>query len=258
MVNIYLVGGLEYFLNFPINIGLHSSSQLTNSYFSEGWPKTTNQELSVPRTLMTLMTKHCLIRQSVACPSSHGHIWSCSFFLPADHRIFLYIFCHRVCIIYIWYHMMISYIYVKNKNPLVNLMILSWIMAVDSWCIPFPEKATDRGRRKILILDVSLHFLLSRFFWGCVPEVQSSWLWFLFRIMFNIPMVHAWEHQLPFVEAQSKLVSGDIKILKRLGSELAAAEVRKREVGNHITPINVGSMGLIVIVCHGYSEMVIM
>ena len=60
------------------------------------------------------------------------------------------------------------------------------------------------------------------------------------------------------MEAQSKLVSGDIKILKRLGSELAAAEVRKREVGNHITPINVGSMGLIVIVCHGYSEMVIM
>ena len=28
---------------FPNNIGLMSSSQLTNSYFSEGWLKTTNQ-----------------------------------------------------------------------------------------------------------------------------------------------------------------------------------------------------------------------
>ena len=34
----YLVGGLEHLDYFPINIGLHSSSQLTNSYFSEGWP----------------------------------------------------------------------------------------------------------------------------------------------------------------------------------------------------------------------------
>ena len=32
---------LPSILNFPINIGFHSSSQLTNSYFSEGWPKTT-------------------------------------------------------------------------------------------------------------------------------------------------------------------------------------------------------------------------
>ena len=29
--------------HFPRNIGFRSSSQLTNSYFSEGWPKTTNQ-----------------------------------------------------------------------------------------------------------------------------------------------------------------------------------------------------------------------
>ena len=30
------VGGLEHFLIFPIQLGM-SSSQLTNSYFSEGW-----------------------------------------------------------------------------------------------------------------------------------------------------------------------------------------------------------------------------
>ena len=41
----YLVGGLVAMnLAFShIHIGLHSSSQLTNSYFSEGWLKTTNQ-----------------------------------------------------------------------------------------------------------------------------------------------------------------------------------------------------------------------
>ena len=33
-----LVGGLEHQFYFPINIGLLSSSQLTKSYFSEGWP----------------------------------------------------------------------------------------------------------------------------------------------------------------------------------------------------------------------------
>ena len=32
-----LVGGLVAIFYFPTNIGLHSSSQLTNSYFSEGW-----------------------------------------------------------------------------------------------------------------------------------------------------------------------------------------------------------------------------
>ena len=35
-------------LYFPIFIGLISSSQLTNSYFSEGWLKTTNQEYIAP------------------------------------------------------------------------------------------------------------------------------------------------------------------------------------------------------------------
>ena len=39
----WLVVWLPWILHFPINIGLLSSSQLTNSYFSEGWPKTTNQ-----------------------------------------------------------------------------------------------------------------------------------------------------------------------------------------------------------------------
>ena len=40
-----LVGGnwLPWIWHFPINIGLLSSSQLTNSYFSEGWPWPTNQ-----------------------------------------------------------------------------------------------------------------------------------------------------------------------------------------------------------------------
>ena len=37
-----LVGGLVAIF-FSINIGLHSSSQLTKSYFSEGWPWPTNQ-----------------------------------------------------------------------------------------------------------------------------------------------------------------------------------------------------------------------
>ena len=35
-----------HFLHFPINIGFLSSSQLTKSYFSEGWPKTSNQVLT--------------------------------------------------------------------------------------------------------------------------------------------------------------------------------------------------------------------
>ena len=34
-----LVGGLVAIFSFPRNIGLLSSSQWTNSYFSEGWPK---------------------------------------------------------------------------------------------------------------------------------------------------------------------------------------------------------------------------
>ena len=34
----WFVVWLPSILNFPINIGLHSSSQLTHSYFSEGWP----------------------------------------------------------------------------------------------------------------------------------------------------------------------------------------------------------------------------
>ena len=37
-VNQKLVGGLEHEFYFPINIGFRLSSQLTNSYFSEGWP----------------------------------------------------------------------------------------------------------------------------------------------------------------------------------------------------------------------------
>ena len=40
-----LVGGLEHQFYVPIQLGM-SSSQLTNSYFSEGWPKTTNQSRS--------------------------------------------------------------------------------------------------------------------------------------------------------------------------------------------------------------------
>ena len=37
--NYHLVGGLvAIWIIFPINIGLRLSSQLTNSYFSEGWP----------------------------------------------------------------------------------------------------------------------------------------------------------------------------------------------------------------------------
>ena len=38
-----LVGGLVAIFFFPRNIGLLSSSQLTKSYFSEGWPWPTNQ-----------------------------------------------------------------------------------------------------------------------------------------------------------------------------------------------------------------------
>ena len=41
-----LVGGLVAIFYFPIHIGFMSSSQLTNSYFSEGWLKTTNQDTS--------------------------------------------------------------------------------------------------------------------------------------------------------------------------------------------------------------------
>ena len=40
---VLLVGGLEHEFYFSIQLGI-SSSQLTNSYFSEGW-STTNQEL---------------------------------------------------------------------------------------------------------------------------------------------------------------------------------------------------------------------
>ena len=39
----YLVGGLEHY--FPRNIGLLSSSQVTNSYFSEGWVQTTTNQV---------------------------------------------------------------------------------------------------------------------------------------------------------------------------------------------------------------------
>ena len=42
-VKVILVGGLVAMFYFPINLGCLSSSQLTNSYFSEGWLKTTNQ-----------------------------------------------------------------------------------------------------------------------------------------------------------------------------------------------------------------------
>ena len=43
-VGYVLVGGLvgTSIFNFPISIGFRVSSQLTNSYFSEGWLKTTN------------------------------------------------------------------------------------------------------------------------------------------------------------------------------------------------------------------------
>ena len=44
LFNGLLVGGLVAIFYFPINIGLLSSSQLTNSYFSEGWPWPTNQD----------------------------------------------------------------------------------------------------------------------------------------------------------------------------------------------------------------------
>ena len=42
LMNGWWFGCHEFY--FPIYIGLLSSSQLTKSYFSEGWPKTTNQE----------------------------------------------------------------------------------------------------------------------------------------------------------------------------------------------------------------------
>ena len=45
--NTWLVVWLEHqFWHFPINIGLMSSSQLTNSYFSEGWPGPPTSEKS--------------------------------------------------------------------------------------------------------------------------------------------------------------------------------------------------------------------
>ena len=48
-----LVGALEHELDFSIQLGM-STSQSTNSYFSEGWQKTTNQFIpfhTVPRNL---------------------------------------------------------------------------------------------------------------------------------------------------------------------------------------------------------------
>ena len=45
--SIYLVGCLVAIFYFPINIGFRFSSQLTNSYFSEGWPWPTNQMVNV-------------------------------------------------------------------------------------------------------------------------------------------------------------------------------------------------------------------
>ena len=41
----FLVGGLVAIFYFPIHIGLLSSSQVTNSYFSEGWP---NHQPDIP------------------------------------------------------------------------------------------------------------------------------------------------------------------------------------------------------------------
>ena len=44
---------------FPINIGFMSSSQLTKSYFSEGWPAPTNQNWLKPNRQMTWRGRGC-------------------------------------------------------------------------------------------------------------------------------------------------------------------------------------------------------
>ena len=52
MINIDLVGGLVAIFSFPIY--RESPSQLTNSYFSEGWKKTTNQKhmVNIDQTML--------------------------------------------------------------------------------------------------------------------------------------------------------------------------------------------------------------
>ena len=68
---------------FPRNIGWHSSSQLTNSYFSAGWLETTNQIRSDP-----IFVLRCLISD---------HIWEVSMFpIKKIGRMYFGLNCHWV------------------------------------------------------------------------------------------------------------------------------------------------------------------